>query len=56
VARDEGIALIRLARLDTQLEHLKKSENSGGLAQERKRLLALISPSLRDRYAAALTD
>lgn len=56
VARDEGIALICLARLDTQSEHLKKPENSGGLAQERKRLLALISPSLRDRYAAALMD
>ncbi len=56
MARDEGIALICLARLDAGPAHLKEPEKWGGLAEERKRLLALISPSLRDRYAAALMN
>lgn len=53
VARDEGIALISLARLDSGSKKPAKTE---GLAEERKRLLALVSPSLRDRYTAALTS
>jgi hypothetical protein len=56
IARHEGIALISLARLDAESPHVKKPQKSGGLAEERKRLLALISPSLRDRYAAAVTS
>ena len=55
VARDEGIALICLARLDSGSD-LKKREKTGSLAEERKRLLALVSPSLRDRYTAALAS
>jgi hypothetical protein len=54
IGRDEGIALISLARLDAQTPQARKPERSGGTAEERKRLLALISPSLRDRYAAAV--
>jgi hypothetical protein len=53
VARDEGIALISLARLDSGST---KPEKTKGLAEERKRLLALVSPSLRDRYTAALAS
>lgn len=56
VARDEGIALISLARLDARTPHAEKPEKPGGTAEERKRLLALISPPLRDRYAAAVTN
>ena len=53
VARDEGITLISLARLDSAS---KKPEKTEGLAEERKKLLALVSPSLRDRYTAALAS
>jgi len=52
VARDEGIALISLAGLDSG----SKPEKTERLAEERKRLLALVSPSLRDRYTDALAS